>query len=123
MIILIFEFFVAADVQRLDIGDYNLYGVSPSDPGPMVLCNQCNHITAPEGIARHVKRVHGTKIVPLASSNRVRISSILAAKSVSGAGVSMPSNAIIHNNISATDAALSSAFSARLNVNLLKLTK
>lgn len=84
----------------------------------MVLCNQCNHITAPEGIARHVKRVHGTKIVPVAN-NRLRISSILAAKGVSTAGVSLPSsNATIHSNISATDAALSSVFSARLNVNL-----
>lgn len=60
----VYNFFGAADVQRLELKDCNLYGVSPSDPGPMVLCNQCNHIMAPEGIMRHVKRVHGSKIVP-----------------------------------------------------------
>lgn len=53
------------DVHRLDVKDYSLYGISPSEPGPMVLCNQCNHIMAPEGIIRHVKRVHGSKLVSM----------------------------------------------------------
>lgn len=106
--------------------DYNLYGISPGDPGPMVLCNQCSHIMAPEGVMRHVKRVHGSKIVP-APSNKVRIA--LAAKGISTAGALLSSNAGISqssiSNSAMTVAAsasytistnLSNEFSNRLNV-------
>lgn len=111
----------AADVQRLDLKDCNLYGVSPSDPGPMVLCNQCNHIMAPEGIMRHVKRVHGSKIVP-APSNKLRI----PTKGSSTAG-SILSNTTTQNvnrltnsssvTAQATDTTLSTEFSNRLSVS------
>lgn len=117
-----------ADVQRLDLNDYNLYGISPSDPGPMVLCNQCNHIMAPEGVMRHVKRVHGSKIVP-ASSSKVR--TLLASKGISTAGALLSSsNAGINNNLNSISnlianpastytitGNLSNEFSNRLNVN------
>ncbi|XP_031622121.1 hybrid signal transduction histidine kinase A-like [Contarinia nasturtii] len=110
-----------ADVQRLDLTDCNLYGVSPSDPGPMVLCNQCNHIMAPEGIMRHVKRIHGSKIVP-APSSKLRIPS----KGSSTIGIILPTtgsqtiNRLTNNSLStpqATDSALSTEFSNRLNVS------
>lgn len=122
-----------ADVQRLDLNDYNLYGISPSDPGPMVLCNQCNHIMAPEGVMRHVKRVHGSKIVP-ATSNKVR--TLLASKGISTAGALLSSsnagsnNNLINNNLTSISNSivnpastytitgnLSNEFSNRLNVN------
>lgn len=116
-----FYFTISADVQRLDLQDCNLYGVSPSNPGPMVLCDQCNHVIAPEGIMRHVKRVHGSKIVP-APSNKLRIPS----KGSSTAG-STQSNAntqyisrITNNSLStpqAADATLSTEFTNRLNVS------
>lgn len=119
-----FSFFsspLAADVQRLDLTDCNLYGESPSDPGPMVLCNQCNHIMAPEGIMRHVKRVHGSKIVP-APSGKLRI----PTKGISTAGITMPiigaptMNRMTNNSLStpqATESTLSTEFSNRLNVS------
>lgn len=113
-----------ADVQRLDLHDSNLYGVSPSDPGPMVLCNQCNHIVAPEGIMRHVKRVHGSKIVP-APTNKLRIPS--KGSSTAGAltpqninRISSSSNSSISGNSmipQSTDSTLSTEFSNRLNVS------
>lgn len=110
-----------ADVQRLDLTDCNLYGVSPSDPGPMVLCNQCNHIMAPEGIMRHVKRVHGSKIVP-APNNKLRIPS--KGSSTVGStltNVVTPSMHRITNSNSlqphAADVSLSTEFSNRLNVS------
>lgn len=110
-----------ADVQRLDIKDYELYGISPSDPGPMVLCNQCSHIMAPEGIARHVKRVHGTKIVPAASS-KSRIAMLLASRahSTTGSVFASNSNASITNNSltnSCSTSSLTTAFSNRLNLS------
>lgn len=113
----------------MDLNDYNLYGISPSDPGPMVLCNQCNHIMAPEGVIRHVKRVHGSKIVP-ASSSKVR--TLLASKGISTAGALLSSSSAGSNNnhlnsISNSIANpastytitgnLSNEFSNRLNVN------
>lgn len=106
-----------ADVQRLDLLDCNLYGESPSDPGPMVLCNQCNHIMAPEGIMRHVKRIHGSKIVP-APSNKLRIPS--KGSSTAGAITSQNIGRLCSSNSTtpqATDASLSSEFSNRLNVS------
>lgn len=107
-----------ADVQRLDLDDCNLYGVSPSDPGPMVLCNQCNHIMAPEGIMRHVKRVHGSKIVP-APSSKLRI----PTKGSSTAGSILPNtttpNRLTNSTVApqANDSTLSTEFSNRLNVS------
>ncbi|XP_055317396.1 probable cyclin-dependent serine/threonine-protein kinase DDB_G0292550 isoform X2 [Sitodiplosis mosellana] len=111
-----------ADVQRLDLTDCNLYGESPSDPGPMVLCNQCNHIMAPEGIMRHVKRVHGSKIVPAPSSGKLRIPS----KGSSTASITLPNagtptfNRMTNNSLSTpkgVDSTLSAEFSNRLNVS------
>lgn len=117
-----------ADVQRLDLNDYNLYGILPSDPAAMVLCNQCNHIMAPEGVMRHVKRVHGSKILP-ASSSKVR--TLLASKGISTAGTLLSSsNAGSNNNLNSISNSianpastytitgnLSNEFSNRLNVN------
>lgn len=84
-----------------------------------MLCNQCNHIMAPEGIMRHVKRVHGSKIVP-APSSKLRI----PTKGSSTAGASTPQNQntsrISSGNSTtpqATDTTLSSEFSNRLNVS------
>lgn len=111
--------FQIADVQRLELVDSNLYGESPSDPGPMVLCNQCNHVMAPEGIMRHVKRVHGSKIIP-APSNKLRIPS----KGNSAAGTTIPiAGSPNIGRISnpptpqPSDSNLSSEFSNRLNVS------
>lgn len=128
--------FRAADVQRLDLKDCNLYGVSPSDPGPMVLCNQCNHIMAPEGIMRHVKRVHGSKIVP-SPSIKLRIPA--KGSSTVGSILSTTTTSNIHrltNNSNSTvtsqtatsaaavavaaaaaESSLSTEFSNRLNVS------
>lgn len=111
-----------ADVQRLDIKDYELFGISPSDPGPMVLCNQCSHIMAPEGIVRHAKRVHGTKIVPAASS-KSRIAMLLAsrANSTTGSVFASKSNAtgIASNSLtnSCSTSSLTTAFSNRLSLS------
>lgn len=110
-----------ADVQRLDIKDYELYGISPSDPGPMVLCNQCNHIMAPEGIVRHVKRVHGSKIVPAASS-KSRIAMLLASRAHTTASSVFASNSntsITNNTLSnsGSTSSLTTAFSNRLNLS------
>lgn len=112
MIFLVFP----ADVQRLDLTDCNLYGESPSDPGPMVLCNQCSHIMAPEGIMRHVKRVHGSKIVPAPSIGKLRIPT---------KGKTLPAgvatfNRMTNNSLSTpqgADTTLSAEFSNRLNVS------
>lgn len=117
-IFFIFPFiFQKADVQRLDLQDCNLYGESPSDPGPMVLCNQCNHIMAPEGIMRHVKRVHGSKIVP-APSNKLRIPS--KGNSTVASTTPQTINRFSSNNTTTpqpTDSTLSAEFSNRLNVS------
>lgn len=93
--------------------------MSPSNPGPMVLCDQCNHVMAPEGIMRHVKRVHGSKIVP-APSNKLRI----ASKGNSTAGPTNTTtqyiNRITNNSLSTpqtADATLSADFTNRLNVS------
>lgn len=113
--------FQIADVQRLDLTDCNLYGVSPSNPGPMVLCDLCNHVMAPEGIMRHVIRVHGSKIVPT-PTNKLRIPS----KGISTAGPTLSNlnipnvNRLTNNSLStpqATESALSTEFSNRLNVS------
>lgn len=115
----------SSDVQRLDIKDLDLYGISPSDPGPMVLCNQCDHVMAAEGIMRHIKRVHGSKIVPAPSS---KVRSLLALKGNLTAGGTLSSSAGIHSSgsssnssrsssSSAIGASLSSQFSNRLNVS------
>lgn len=110
-----------ADVQRLDLTDCNLYGVSPSNPGPMVLCDMCNHVIAPEGITRHVIRVHGSKIVPT-PANKIRIP--LKGSSTAGptlSNLNIPNvNRLTNNSLStpqATEAALSTEFSNRLNVS------
>lgn len=122
-----------ADVQRLDLRDCNLYGVSPSDPGPMVLCNQCNHIMAPEGIMRHVKRVHGSKIVP-SPSIKLRIpakgsstagsilsntatSNISRMTNSSNSTVTSQTAAYVSAAAAAAESSLSSEFTNRLNVS------
>lgn len=111
-------FFKIADVQRLDLTDCNLYGVSPSDPGPMVLCNQCNHIMAPEGIMRHVKRVHGSKILP-SPSIKLRIpakgSSTVEQRLTNNSTVT--SQTIASVAVAADESSLSSEFTNRLNVS------
>lgn len=98
-----------------------MYGVSPSDPGPMVLCNQCNHIMAPEGIMRHVKRVHGSKIVP-APNNKLRIP--LKGSSTVGSSITNVVTPTMHritnsNSVApqGPDLTLSTEFSNRLNVS------
>lgn len=108
----------SADVQRLDIKDCNLYGVSPSDPGPMVLCNQCNHIMAPEGIMRHVKRVHGSKIVP---SPSIKLRIPVKGSSTVGSILSNNSNSTVTSqsvtSAGAAESTLSAEFTNRLNVS------
>lgn len=94
---------IDADVQRLDIKDYGLYGIDISEPGPMVLCNQCNHIMAPEGILRHVKKVHGSKLV---SMYKARPPIATTTKPIS----SLSSTVTSASN-------LATAFSNRLNVS------
>lgn len=77
---------------------------------------------------RHVRRIHGSKIVP-APSSKSRIATLLAAKGNSTAGALLSSNAGLHSNLSqtginstalgATDSLsqnLSSEFSNRLTV-------
>lgn len=103
-------------MQRLDIKDFGLYGISPSDPGPMVLCNQCSHIMAPEGILRHVKRVHGLKIVPAANS-KMRIASLLASKGNSTTGSFISGGGGSGSNSQSSTSSLTSAFSNRLNLS------
>lgn len=90
----------------------------------MVICDQCNHIMAPEGITRHVKRVHGIKILPTASG-KSQIASLLASKVHSMAGnlftgnnnnnvSGMPSNSLSSNSAAA---ALPTEFSNRLSLS------
>lgn len=126
--------FQAADVQRLDLKDCNLFGVSPSDPGPMVLCNQCNHIVAPEGIMRHVKRVHGSKIVPspsiklrIPAKGSSTVGSILSNTTTSNINrITNNSNSTVTSQTAASvgvaiaaaaESSLSTEFTNRLNVS------
>lgn len=68
----------------------------------MVLCNQCNHIMAPEGIIRHVKKVHGSKLV---SMYKARPPTATATKPMAS------------SSSSSSASNLAAAFSNRLNVS------
>lgn len=106
-----------ADVQRLDIKDYGLYGLSPSDPGPMVVCNQCSHVMAPEGVARHVKKVHGAKLLSMYKVRPMDGSTISSSGNSSSSSSSSSGIAKSTTMTPPSAATLAAAFSNRLNVS------
>lgn len=97
---------VTADVQRLDVEDYNLFGEQVEEPSPLAVCHLCGDVMTTEGIWYHALRIHKTRFPRTDSTNSRSNQELRALENVRQPEVE-------------EEAELAVAFGAQLNVIFL----